>query len=132
MREAMLNPVTGQMEYTQAPASNAVQPLINYSTEEQDTGQLWIDGRKIYQRTWTVSLNHTYSAGVWRTILSLPADLSIQRLMSSDVNVDSAATAIYSFYSSRVAGTNFDVYTVAASSDSTYVTHITLRYTKNE
>lgn len=26
-------------------------PLLNYSTSEQDTGILWVDGKKIYQKT---------------------------------------------------------------------------------
>ncbi len=30
------------------------QSLIGYSLEEQYTGQKWIDGRKIYQKTWKV------------------------------------------------------------------------------
>lgn len=36
---------------------------INYSTEEQDTGLLWVDGRKIYQKTYSQVLNQTMSNG---------------------------------------------------------------------
>ncbi len=36
---------------------------INYSTEEQDTGLLWIDGRHIYQKTYSEVLNQSMSNG---------------------------------------------------------------------
>ena len=32
---------------------------INYSTEEQDTGLTWIDGKKIYQKTFAYEGNQT-------------------------------------------------------------------------
>ena len=36
---------------------------IDYSTSEQDTGLKWIDGRKIYQKTYTQVLNQSMSNG---------------------------------------------------------------------
>jgi hypothetical protein len=31
---------------------------INYSTTEQDTGLIWIDGKKIYQKTYSLTLTN--------------------------------------------------------------------------
>lgn len=45
------------------PSGNSGGGEINYSTEEQDTGLLWIDGRHIYQKTYSQVLNDNMSNG---------------------------------------------------------------------
>lgn len=50
---------------------------INYSTEEQDTGLLWVDGRHIYQRTFTpnLTLNTSWQAVVEMTDIDWVTDI---------------------------------------------------------
>lgn len=48
--------------------------LIDYSTLEQDTGTLWVDGESIYQKTLTLNLSCT--GGQWNEIANVPTRLS--------------------------------------------------------
>lgn len=48
--------------------------MIDYSTQEQDTGVLWIDGESIYQKT--LSLNIACTGGQWNEIVNVPSNFS--------------------------------------------------------
>ena len=54
-----LNGITEAIENMPAPTGGG----IDYSTEEQDTGLKWIDGRPIYQKTITAPFRTTTASG---------------------------------------------------------------------
>lgn len=55
-----LNSIATAIENMPAPSGGGG---IDYSTEEQDTGLKWIDGRTIYQKTVTGSFQTTTASG---------------------------------------------------------------------
>ena len=72
---------------------------IDYTTEEQDTGLKWIDGRKVYQRTFdkrtTLLPHHAWSYNVLGT-----SDITIIS-MNGFFNIDTAEPALpLSYYRS--------------------------------
>ena len=70
---------------------------INYSTEEQNTGLTWIDGKKIYQKSFNISnivpINHEY------VIMNNIDTLISHSLMFSDSAYQNGAWFILSSYS---------------------------------
>jgi hypothetical protein len=59
-------------------------PTTTYSTTEQLTGEIWIDGKPIYQRVFT----GTISAAAGNTITSLLPDGTVSTLVSDQVRAD--------------------------------------------
>jgi hypothetical protein len=41
---------------------------INYSTTEQDTGRKWIDGKPIYQKTFTNAFSGLFTHAIWNNL----------------------------------------------------------------
>ena len=70
---------------------------INYSTEEQNTGLTWIDGKKIYQKSFNISnimpINSEY------VIMDNVDTLILHSLMFSDTAYQNGAWFILSSYS---------------------------------
>lgn len=60
---------------------------LNYSTTEQDTKTLWIDGSTIYQKTYDVNVSCT--GGQWNEVANVPPH--IQKLIHSFAENDSYA-----------------------------------------
>lgn len=80
----------------------APQDGINYSTEEQDTGLTWIDGKKIYQKSFNISnitpINSEY------VIIDNIDTLILHNLMFSDSAYQNGAWFILSSYTPFVNG----------------------------
>ena len=56
---------------------------LSYSTSEQDTGKRWIDGKKIYQKTYTgLSMPQAATAGTIVTLSTSLTSLSISKIIS--------------------------------------------------
>lgn len=72
---------------------------IDYSTEEQDTGLKWIDGSKIYQKTFdkrnTVLTTHEWNNDVLGT-----SNINIIKFEGYISNTDDASLIPYTFYRS--------------------------------
>ena len=75
---------------------------INYSTEEQNTGLTWIDGKKIYQKSFNISnimlINSEY------VIIDNVDTLILHNLMFSDSAFQNGAWFILSSYTPFVSG----------------------------
>lgn len=54
-------------EYT---AGNSIYNL-NYSTEEIDTGKIWIDGKKIYRKVFETTTFSNFTIGENRTVINM-------------------------------------------------------------
>lgn len=66
----------GQLVWEPIPPSGSG---VNYSTEEQWTGRLWVDGKKIYQKT------IEFGAMPLNTVKSIPLDISgFHRLIDAE------------------------------------------------
>lgn len=108
-----------------AVTSNAVAEALSYSTEEVNTGKKWIDGRTIYRKVLTATLQTD------EQVLNLTVSLQIQSLVSvkgllSKGNIDFVIP--YCFIDGS---TVFQIYTycqgsnlfiIPRSSDGTYFT----------
>lgn len=68
---------------------------INYSTTEQDTGLKWIDGRSIYQKTWSKdSIDNIPSGGkLWITTDYTDIDLVLSSTTSGAALSEGAASS---------------------------------------
>ena len=52
----------------QSVTSNAVAVANSYSTTEQKTGGVWIDGKPIYRKVWVLSSPISLSVNTWTTL----------------------------------------------------------------
>jgi len=102
---------------------------IDYSTNEQDTGLKWIDGKPIYQKTFIITQNDT-----WEDLTSLNIDTCIEQKGTFN-SVSGACEAFnirvtdvyYAYIEMELTNNRFRVYiegwTLATA-------RVTLRYTK--
>ena len=99
------------------------QNVINYSTEEQNTGRKWIDGKYIYCRVIDLGSDNFFNAG-W-TILSIPHNNVVDTMVK--------ASAIYSGGYSESIGfaANDATYFEIECYRTTNVRYIIYYYTKN-
>lgn len=99
---------------------------IDYSTDEQDTGLKWIDGKSIYQKTWDFgSSGLTVDANQWvdTDILSSLVDRII------DVEAIAPTKARWDFVSATSDSTYIQLWQVRSTYSIT-VRYLTLKYTK--
>lgn len=70
---------------------------LDYSTTEQDTGLKWIDGRKIYQKTYSQVLNSRLASGdIWYTMNDL-ADKCVLNSIATYIGGESNLYTISNF-----------------------------------
>ena len=70
-----MNPVT----------SNAVSQSLSYSTEEVNTGAVWIDGKPIYRKVFVCSTTMNLSVNSWNDVTSKFTGLSNMTSYISDI-----------------------------------------------
>lgn len=111
---------------------------IDYSTEEQDTGLKWIDGRKIYQKTATLS-NISISANSATDVNISDYFSNISLIIEAECISDNAiipTIMINSALSPYSIGLSFDIssnhitFTRGSGGAATLTAYLTLRYTK--
>lgn len=122
------------------------QNIINYSTEEQNTGIKWIDGKILYQKTFEKTINVTSANRTWYTILT-SSDLRYIDAKKIFIDVSGSyiedSDGLYNInYSSMVGstggiiGTVYDKETdeiqvcIAGFTAGSRTVNITIRYTK--
>lgn len=122
------------------------QNIINYSTDEQLTGQKWIDGKNIYQKTFEKSVNVTTKNRTWYSVISSSelSDISAEKIF---IDVNSSyiedSDAIYGINYSAVLGSTGGVigaiydktsneiqFCIAGFTAGTRTVKLTIRYTK--
>ena len=83
------------------------QNKLDYSTEEQDTGIKWIDGKPIYQKTFEKTINVTGGSRTWHTVLT---SSDLRSIDADKIFIDTSGTyiedsdAIYSINYSTITG----------------------------
>lgn len=113
--------------------------LINYSTEEQDTGITWIDGKKIYQKTYNIG-NATGTKQLIDTLGSDVSDiidyygswnyqLSNQNEYRPLPHFASSTTMVYPIVDKA---DDNKLYMIIATAANTKDIKLTIRYTKTE
>ena len=95
--------VSGELYAPQGDGSGNISSNgINYSTEEQNTGLTWIDGKKIYQKSFNISnimpINSEY------VLMDNVDTLILHSLMFSDSAYQNGAWFILSSYTPIVGG----------------------------
>lgn len=114
---------------------------INYSTEEQDTGLKWIDGKEIYQITLTGTTGAVASTGI--TVIDL-SGMGIDKVVNFDgkfdagyplnSNASSANSGYWSF--AQIANDNNGkveaLYMLTGASFVSLPITVTFKYTKTE
>lgn len=93
-----IDDITGELYAPRGDGSGNISSNgINYSTEEQDTGLTWIDGKKIYQKSFNISnimpINSEY------VLMDNIDTLILHSLMFSDTAYQNGAWFILSSYS---------------------------------
>jgi hypothetical protein len=106
-------------------------PQINFSTAEQFTGLYWVDGKKIYQKTVSLStLPNAASITIAHGIINISAIIGLSGYCTNNTVfnplpfVSTTATQVIGVFSDL---TNITVQT--AANYSTYSGYVTLRYT---
>ena len=125
---------------------SAASSTINYSTDEQLTGQKWIDGKNIYQKTFEKSVNVTTKNRTWYSVISSSelSDISAEKIFidfNSSYIEDS--DGIYGINYSSVLGstggvigatydktTNEIKFCIAGFTAGTRTVKLTIKYTK--
>ena len=122
------------------------QNILDYSTEEQDTGIKWIDGKPIYQRTFEKTINLTSGGRTWYTVLT---SSDLRSIDADKIFIDTSGTfiedsdGIYSINYSTIVGSVGGVICViydktadeiqiliGGFTSGTMAVKLTLRYTK--
>lgn len=98
-----IDDITGELYAPRGDGSGNISSNgINYSTEEQDTGLTWIDGKKIYQKSFNISnimpINSEY------VLMDNVDTLILHNLMFSDSAFQNGAWFILSSCASLVGG----------------------------
>lgn len=118
----VLGVVEGSWNKMDAPTGG-----VDFSTNEQDTGLKWIDGRPIYQKTYVLDTKPSIGTG-WHSILTKgESELTIDKIINGFVITD---TGIY--FPVGVAcndDTNIEVYNMS-SITITGVEYFTIQYLK--
>ena len=125
--------VTGR-DYVETDGGDTPGGGISYSTEEQDTGLKWVDGKKIYQITFTGTTSATgdntiigNAAGI-DTVLTMTGYIKgTGRILTGFVNNTNYAGFYYSTESA-----NISVWFPDSSIFHGKETAVTIQYTKTE
>lgn len=97
---------------------------IDYSTTEQDTGQKWIDGKTIYQRTYSFESVIRMVAGQWTSVNEIDTST-----MSTIISCDGIGEDGTYWQTLSVRIVNGGGIFNSRSGD-VYIKYVTLRYTK--
>lgn len=119
---------------------------VNYSTDEQLTGQKWIDGKNIYQKTFEKSVNVTTKNRTWYSVISSSElrNISAEKIF---IDINSSyiedSDGIYGINYSSVVGSTGGVigatydkttdeiqFCIAGFTAGTRTIKLTIRYTK--
>jgi hypothetical protein len=126
-------PTDGQFYGRQSGAWIALQPqgVLNYSTNEQFTGRLWIDGRNVYQKTISLGTLPTGSnlITVTHNIAFLALILHHDAWGYDSVNNAWTPVANPGAYSILVQPTTITITSQGVSSTASYTGYLTLYYT---
>lgn len=102
---------------------------VEYSTEEKEVGT-WIDGSKIYERTWNFSSPLLITSGSWSNTSIAVADTDIYIIVDCEAISSSGARWTYVSATTDLATTTYVRLLNARSSADVNVKYLTLRYTK--
>lgn len=109
-----------------AVTSNAVAESLSYSTTEQKTGGVWIDGKDIYKKTWTGAIsNGTTLVSDVDTLVSQYGSLMVSSNSWGPFPRDSGS----SYAVVRLNESNHSLFTDFST---TWTCKFTVLYTKNE
>lgn len=101
------------------------QNIYDYSTDEQPTGQKWIDGKNIYQKTFALSNQLTINTSSWTNTNLI---ISNVETFINGYGIASDGT----FQGSVAVDKNNDIiYLQSTRSPSSYIKYLTIQYTKN-
>lgn len=115
-------------EYANTNGGSGGGSSVEYSTEEKEVGT-WIDGSKIYERTWNFSSPLSISGGGWGDTSIAVADTNINIIV--DCEAVSSSGAKWSFISATTdLATTTYVRLLNVRSADVNVKYLTLRYTK--
>lgn len=118
------------------------QNVINYSTEEQNTGQKWTDNKNLFVKTFQGQLTISTKNRTWYNLINNLSYMDKVFVMPesfielSDAIINLPYTSFYS-NTGAVVGTNFDTPThtfqllIGGLPTGTYNYEITLKYTKS-
>lgn len=130
--------VTGR-DYVDTEGGDTPAGGISYSTEEQDTGLTWVDGKKIYQKTIYIETATLVNSTPY---VSAALDIAFDKVFSSELVADQGTTRIYSQVSywnnvsistARITNDNKIQLSTSSSSSVTWTDiYVTIRYTKTE
>lgn len=123
--------VTGR-DYVETEGGDTPAGGISYSTEEQDTGLTWIDGSKIYQKTFTSSYV-TVSGTNWQTTDIDVSGLGITNVITGNtLRVAGALKVPLAVAQYAISGENRLQIIFSVSTPDLTLDSITLTYTKTE
>lgn len=75
-----------------APSINAVngaiRKIIDYSSEEVNTGAKWVDGKDIYRKSFEIAFNSTYSEGGFYYFWFNSGISNLHRIISTKGSID--------------------------------------------
>ena len=105
---------------------------INYSTDEQDTGLTWIDGKKIYQKSVEVNIPNTDFPIIQHNITGLENVINYETSCMTGGFTLTTRTHLPSgtLYVNAIDSENITLYNGGYFTGSAFV--ITIQYTKNE
>lgn len=117
---------------TDDPNDSGVNVPINYSTAEQDTGLKWVDGKKIYQKTFVPNLTLTTS---WQPVVDMTDIDWITDIEYHSTRDGSQVNPLFSTYdfvtwAVRNGYIQFANNTTSASASTLVLKDVTIRYTK--
>lgn len=108
-------------------ADAADNSVVNYSTDEQDTGIAWTNGDAIYQKTISIANDVSVTADTWTTIDTGTWIGSISKLI--DVKYQHVNGGFYSGFHYKVSGNNLQIYCPTNFTVAKY-TSVTIQYRK--
>ena len=127
-----VNEVT--VDNMQSVTSNAVAKSLSYSTDEIDTGTVWLDGKKIYKKTLvcTTSSTQNLTPDTWVTLSNYFNVSNIQSSIDSIVSNEFLPRKWYSAKANIVKNNGvLQIDVMRGTSVKVNETYLTLFYTKN-